>query len=189
MNDAENSKIVVLSAPTCAGKTTLANHLVSKTRVEFATSATTRQPRSEEVDGEDYHFLSENEFQELIETDKLIEYETVHGNYYGTLVSELQGPNPVLLDIDVKGALTVKKQFREALLIFIAPPSIDVIKHRLRRRGEHDKAEIQRRLRRAKQEMTYQDRFDAVVVNDELSEAKNRVTNLVTSYLNESKNA
>lgn len=188
MKDAENSKIAVLSAPTCAGKTTLANHLVRHTPITFATSATTRQPRDGEEHGDDYYFLTEDEFQDLIEENRLIEYEAVHGDYYGTLVSELQTPEPVLLDIDVKGALSVKQRFEDALLIFIAPPSITVIRRRLRQRGEHDSADIQQRLQRAKQEMTYQDRFDEVIVNDELDQAKKTVHGLVTAYLDTAKN-
>ena len=188
MKDAESSKIAVLSAPTCAGKTTLANHLVDPTPLAFATSATTREPRRNEEHGDDYYFLTQNEFRDLIQSDKLIEYETVHGEYYGTLASELYEPEPVLLDIDVKGALNVKQRFLDALLIFIAPPSLDVIESRLRRRGEHDQKDVKSRLQRAEQEMTYQDKFDKIIVNDELRQAKQQITKLVTTYLDETKN-
>lgn len=188
MNNAESAPIIVLSAPTCAGKTTIAQHIVKNVDVTFATSATTREPRRAETHGDDYYFLTRDEFTAKIERDAFIEYESVHDEYYGTPKSELQGDQAVLLDIDVKGGLNVKSQYEEnALLIFIAPPSLDVIRRRILRRDEHDEEDIKRRLKRAKHELTFQDEYDEVIINDELSEAKQEATQLVHDHLDKPK--
>lgn len=168
------SHVIVLSAPSAAGKTTIANHLVDDLPIRFATSATTRSPRENEEHGDDYYFHSQASFQELIDEDELLEYEEVHDNtYYGTLRHEVEtSDKPILLDIDVKGGMNVKQTYEEnALLLFIAPPSLNILKQRLERRNTHSQQEIQQRLARAQTEMTYQEQYDHVIINDDLDEA------------------
>lgn len=187
----DDTKVIVLSAPSGAGKTTIANHLVDDLPVTFATSATTRKPRSNETHGKDYYFYTESEFQERVQDNAFIEYEEVHnGTYYGTLKDEVdERSQPVLLDIDVKGGITVKDIYGDdALLLFIAPPSLDALERRLRRRGATDEAERRRRLQRATMEMTYQDDYDEVVVNDDLSDAVTRCSRIIKAFIDEEKN-
>ncbi|MES3629205.1 MAG: guanylate kinase [Longimonas sp.] len=169
--------IIVLTAPSGAGKTTIAHRVLqAHDTLRFSVSATTREARPNETDGEDYHFMSAAAFQNQIEAGKLLEYEEVYpGQFYGTLKQEVDRSSPdapVLLDIDVRGAANVKEIYgSEALVIFIAPPSFEVLKQRLTGRGTEDDASVQSRLQRARMEMTRSDDFDAIVVNDDLDVA------------------
>lgn len=172
-----NRAIIVLTAPSGAGKTTIARRVLADLdALRFSVSATTRAPRPNETDGEDYHFLSPEAFKEHIEGGNLLEYEEVYPDqFYGTLKQEVEASSPeapVLLDIDVRGAANVKRTYGdEALVIFIAPPSFDELKDRLTRRGTETSKAVQDRLKRAEMEMKRADDFDEVVVNDDLDTA------------------
>ncbi|CAM3215902.1 guanylate kinase [Rhodothermus bifroesti] len=182
-------RLVVLTAPSGAGKTSIARRVLQAfPNMRFSVSATTRPPRPGERNGVDYYFLSEEAFRELIRDGQFVEYEEVYpGRLYGTLRSEIDAASrahPVLLDIDVKGALRIKERFgEEALAIFIKPPSLEVLADRLRTRGTENAAALAERLERARMELTYEDRFDAVVVNDDLERATAETLNLVRSFL------
>jgi guanylate kinase len=182
-------RLIVLTAPSGAGKTTIARRLLQAfPNMRFSVSATTRPPRAGERHGVDYYFLSEEAFRQLIQDGQLVEYEEVYpGRFYGTLQSEIASASPqhpVLLDLDVKGALRIKERFgEEALAIFIKPPSLEVLAERLRKRGTENAATLAQRLERARMELAQENRFDAVVVNDDLERATTETLNLVRSFL------
>jgi len=182
--------IVVLTAPSGAGKTTIAHRVLDALpAMQFSVSATTRPPRPDETDGVDYHFLSIEEFQARIEAGDLLEYEEVYpGRYYGTLRSEVEAKTedgPVLLDIDVNGALNVKRIFGDgALVLFIAPPSLEELQRRLKSRGTEDVQSLQARLDRVEQEMEKAEVCDAVVVNDDLDVAVEETLTRTRQFLN-----
>ena len=187
--DMPNQNIVVLTAPSGAGKTTIAHRVLeAMPAMKFSVSATTRSPRPDETDGEDYHFLTPEEFRARIEAGGLLEYEEVYPDqFYGTLRSEVENRSedgPVLLDIDVNGALNVKRSFGdEALVLFIAPPSLDELKRRLKGRGTENRESLQDRLDRVEQEMEKADDCDAVVVNDELDVAVEETLTRIRRFL------
>lgn len=172
-------KIIVISAPSGAGKSTIINAILDKGEIDmqFSVSATNRAPREGEVDGINYHFLSTEQFRDAIANNEFVEWEQVYpGRYYGTLKSEVtnkcnSGKN-ILLDIDVHGALNVKKMYGDqAKIIFIMPPSITHLKQRLEHRGTEAPEIIQERLARAEYEIAQAKNFDAIVVNDVLEKA------------------
>jgi guanylate kinase len=181
--------VVVLTAPSGAGKTTIAHRVLAEMpEMQFSVSATTRAARPDETDGEDYHFLSTDEFKRRIEAGDLLEYEEVYpGQFYGTLRSEIESKSadgPVLLDIDVEGALNVKRAFGdEALVLFVAPPSKEELRERLTGRGTEDEAALASRLKRADRELEKQDAFDAVVVNDDLEPAVEETLAQIREFL------
>ena len=185
----EEPRIIVLTAPSGSGKTSVARGLLEAfPAMRFSVSATTRPRRAHEEHGVHYHFLSNTQFEQALLDGDLLEYEEVYeGCWYGTLRSEVERSSaeaPVLLDIDVKGALNVKKQFGDrAFIVFVKPPSIDELEVRLRARGTETDATLAARLARASEEMTYADRFDAVVVNDVLDDAIETATREVRWFL------
>lgn len=166
--------LIVLSAPSGAGKTTVARHLLTTfPEMRFSVSATTRSIRDGEVDGRDYVFLSRDEFRAAISRGDLIEYEEIFGNYYGTMRSQVRAGiergDFVIFDVDVKGALSLRSAFPEdTLLIFVAPPSMDILERRLRDRHTETDAQIAQRLARAEMEMAHREAFDVVLINDDL---------------------
>ncbi|MCX7909555.1 MAG: guanylate kinase [Ignavibacteria bacterium] len=178
-------QLIVLSAPSGAGKTTLARHLLDVfPNFKFSISATTRLPRENEINGKDYYFLTEEEFLKIISENGFIEYENIFGNYYGTLKSEvekhLSNGEIVVFDIDVKGALSIKKLYPESsFLIFISPPSLQVLKERLIARKTETPEQLKRRFERIEMEMAIKDQFDYILVNDDLEKAKKELVNLV----------
>lgn len=181
---------MVLTAPSGSGKTSIAHALLDRySDLIFSISATTRPQRTGEVDGTDYHFLSHQEFKEKIEDGAFIEWQSFYnGQYYGTLHSEvdkqLNSGYFVLLDIDVKGALNVKKLYgSEALTIFIQPPSLEVLKQRLASRGTENEDTLALRMERAEMEIRQANKFDHVVVNDTLHNAIDQVTSIVDRYI------
>jgi guanylate kinase len=183
-------KVIILAAPSGAGKTTITKYLLERfSRLAFSISATTRAPRGAEQDGVEYHFLSLAKFEGLIYQNEFIEYEQVYnGVYYGTLKSELKriwdlGKVPVL-DIDVKGAIRVQQQLGEKCIsIFIMPPSVDVLKERLLNRQTETPESIQTRIDKAEYEISFSNQFNAIVKNEILETACNETANLLIDFL------
>lgn len=183
-------KLLIFSAPSGSGKTTVVKHLMESLsdRLGFSVSATTRKPRPGEENGREYHFLSENEFREHINNNEFLEYEEVYqGILYGTLWSEVRKiwdqERIVVFDVDVKGGLNLKKEFGDrALAIFLRPPSIDVLMERLIKRSTEVEHELNERINKARYELSFEDRYDVVVVNDILEETFERCTFLVNEF-------
>lgn len=183
-------KLIIFSAPSGAGKTTIVQYLLSIfPEISFSISCTTRPKRENEVDGKDYYFLTEEQFQEKIKNNEFIEYEEVYkGRYYGTLHSEIerlwnQGKH-VIFDIDVRGGLNLKKQFKDrALAIFIAPPSLKDLEERLKNRNTENLKSLLTRIQKADEELSFAKDFDAVIINDNLEKAQNKAKTLVKNFL------
>jgi guanylate kinase len=185
-------KIIIIAAPSGAGKTSVVRHLLEAfpQQVDFSISCATRSPRAAEKEGVDYYFISPDTFKQKIEQDQFAEWEMVYeGKYYGTLRSELSRiwtANKVpLLDVDVKGGLHVKQNYPHSLSIFIEPPSLEVLKNRLASRGTETPASLATRLDKASWELQFRDQFDKIVVNDSLDEACAAVAKIVHTYLSE----
>lgn len=186
-----SGKIIVITAPSGSGKTTLVKQLLAAyPQLQFSISACTRQPRSGEVNGKDYHFFSEQEFKQLIEDDAFIEWEMVYtGKYYGTLRSELtriwNNGNTPLVDIDVQGALNIKQQYKHiTLTIFIEAPSLEILRERLIKRGTETQETLEERIEKAEDELTYSNQFDKIIINDNLEVAKNELIATVDAFIN-----
>jgi len=192
---AMNGKMVIISAPSGAGKSTMIRHLQEKgVKLEFSVSATTREPRGNEENGVEYYFLTVSEFKRRIAKGDFVEWEEVYKNqYYGTLKSEIEriwaNGNHVLFDVDVKGGINLKKIFgHNAISIFIMPPSVRELEKRLLRRGTDDPSWIRTRVAKAAQEMKLADEFDNIVINDNLEMAEKEVYDLVKGFLDKSVN-
>lgn len=184
-------KIIVFTAPSGAGKTTIVHRLMERMpELSFSISACTRDKRGRaEVNGKDYHFISVAEFQDKIRHDEFVEWEEVYeGAFYGTLKSEIEriwhGGQHAILDVDVKGGLSIKQFYKDrALAIFVKPPSIEALAQRLEARATDSKSSISSRLYKAEFELGFADKFDAVVVNDQLETAVNEAEKLVRDFL------
>ena len=180
-------RLVALSAPSGAGKSTICHYLIERNPdFRLSISATTRLPRGNEVDGKDYFFLSLEEFQKKIQSKDILEYEEIHGNYYGTFKSTvfdmLETGYTVLFDVGVFGALSIKEQFPEALLIFIKPPSISELRKRLKKRKTEDSAKIEYRLSRLPLEYSKAELFDVQVVNDDLFRTVEEIEQIIFAH-------
>lgn len=182
-------KVIIFSAPSGAGKSTIVKHLLGKFNfLEFSISATSRAPRGAEVDGKDYYFFSTEEFENKIKKGDFVEYEEVYaGSYYGTLVSEVQRiwakGNIIIFDIDVKGGVNLKRLYGgNALAVFIQPPSVEELRNRLVGRGTDSPEAIERRVAKAAEELTYADKFDVVLINDNLQEALAKAEKIVNDF-------
>ena len=178
--------LIVISAPSGTGKTTLTRMLLEEfPHMEFSVSFTTRPPRPGEVNGRDYWFISKEEFLKRIEEGDFLEWAEVYGNLYGTSKSQvlkaLNEGKDVLLDIDPQGALQVKRNFPEAVLIFILPPSLKELEERLRRRGTDTEEVIKRRLEIAREEIKRAPLYDYIIVNDVLEVAYSRLKSIITA--------
>lgn len=185
-------KIVIFSAPSGSGKSTIINRLAKDPRVpvmRFSVSATSRAPRGTEKDGVEYRFLTADEFRRRIQNGDFVEYEEVYpGRFYGTLKSEidriLDSGHHCVLDLDVKGAMNVKKIYGDkALSLFIQPPSIDELRKRLEGRNTDSPADIEKRLERAEYELAQASHFDRVIVNDDLDRAVRETSDACIGFL------
>ena len=188
----DTRKLIVFSAPSGSGKTTIVRHLLEKTNLPlaFSVSATTRPPRGAEKDGEDYYFLSKSQFQSHIDQGDFIEWEEVYpGVYYGTLVSEIEriwkSQKAVLFDIDVEGGLAIKSQFAEqTLTVFVRPPSVDSLRQRLVDRQTNSAEQVEMRVAKAGEELKKAAAFDQILVNNTLEIALADAEQLVANFLN-----
>tara|TARA_X000001036_G_scaffold167297_1_gene158493 strand:- start:78 stop:656 length:579 start_codon:yes stop_codon:yes gene_type:complete len=185
------NNFIIISAPSGSGKTTICKYLQKlDSSINFSVSCTTRQKRANEVEGKDYFFITNEEFEKKINDAKFIEWEQIHGNfYYGTLKSTLEKAinedKRILLELDVKGAMSVKKLYpNKSLSIFIEPPSVEVLKLRLEKRGTDNDERIIKRLERLESELSYKSNFDYHVINDDLDQAVNEIMSIIK---NESK--
>lgn len=185
-------KIIIVSAPSGAGKTTTVKHLLQQNfGLEFSVSATSRQPRPGETNGKDYYFIPESEFRQKIENREFLEWEEVYeGNLYGTLKSEviriLNLGKSVIFDVDVVGGLNIKKFYgNDALAIFITPPSVEELEKRLKKRSTETEEKINTRIAKAKKEMEFAGQFDVIIVNDVLSTALADAEKAVAGFLTE----
>jgi len=186
-----DGKLIIISAPSGAGKTTIVKHLLeSGLNLSFSVSATTRAIRGNEKDGVDYFFLSVQEFRNRIEKGEFVEWEEVYKDvFYGTLKSELVRiwslGKHVLFDVDVVGGITLKNKFKtDSLAIFIMPPSVEELENRLVKRGTDSSEKIRVRVEKASEELKLAGEFDSVIINNELAKAKKEAYNLVASFLN-----
>jgi guanylate kinase len=183
-------KLVIVSAPSGAGKTTIVRHLLaSGLNLGFSVSATTRTPRGNEKDGVDYFFLSLPEFRKMIENNEFVEWEEVYKDLlYGTLKSELEriwaNGNHVIFDVDAKGGINLKKKFgTKSVAIFIMPPSVEELENRLIKRGTDKTEKIRIRVNKAIEEIELANQFDCIIINHHLDKAKEEALKIVTSFL------
>lgn len=182
--------MIIISAPSGAGKTTLVKFLLSKRNdLEFSISACSRSKREGETDGVDYYFISTEDFRQKISNNEFIEWEEVYpGSYYGTLRSEIERiwnkGHHVIFDVDVMGGLNIKKQYADkALAVFIMPPSIEVLEQRIRKRQSDSDEQIRKRVEKAEWEMQFAPQFDAIVVNNEITISRQELLELVNNFL------
>ena len=187
----KEGKLIVFSAPSGSGKTTIVHHLLNQENLplDFSISATSREKRGKEVDGKDYHFISLDTFKQHIEADDFVEWEEVYeNNFYGTLKSEVEriwaDGKHAIFDIDVVGGLRVKEKFPEkTLAVFVKAPSIKVMEERLRARSTDSEAKIKERISKAERELAYAKGFDKILVNDDLETAKIEATTLIENFI------
>ena len=184
-------KLVIVSAPSGAGKTTIVNHLLKKgLNLEFSISATTRTPRGREKNGKEYYFISAEDFRQRIRKNEFTEWQEVYRDqFYGTLKSEIEriwaDKKHVIFDVDVKGGINLKNIFgNKAISIFIMPPSVKELEKRLLSRATDDKLKIKVRVEKAIEEMKLAGNFDHIVINDNLERAQNEAYQMVKSFVN-----
>ena len=180
------NNFIIISAPSGSGKTTICKYLQKlDSSIIFSVSCTTRQIRENEIEGKDYFFTSNSKFEKKIKDDKFVEWEKIHGNfYYGTLKSTLDEAinkgKTILLELDVKGAMTVKKLYpTKSLSFFVEPPSVEDLKYRLQKRGTDSNERIIKRLERLDSELAYKSNFDYHIINDDLDQAVNEIMNII----------
>lgn len=185
-----SGKLIIVSAPSGAGKTTLVKHLLENLdSIEFSVSCATRNPRPNEIHGEDYYFISAEEFKQKIDNQEFAEFEEVYaGSFYGTLKSEIQRiwdkGKSVIFDIDVIGGINLKKIYPEnSLSIFIMPPSVEELENRLRNRNTESEEKLQMRVKKAEHELLLAPQFDTVLVNENLENSKQEILDVVMSFI------
>ena len=184
-------KLIVISAPSGAGKTSIVHHLLKNMpELSFSVSACSREKRDNETHGKDYYFLGVEGFQNKIKEDAFLEWEEVYENqYYGTLKSQIERiwseGKTVIFDVDVIGGLNIKKQYpKECLSLFIMPPSVDVLRERLSGRGSESEAKLEMRLAKAEQEISKNQEFDKVILNDDFGIACEETMEVITNFIN-----
>jgi guanylate kinase len=186
-------KLIVISAPSGCGKTTIVHEILKKhPEMDFSVSAATRPKRENEVDGKDYFFITKEEFEKRIKEDKLVEWQKIYDDYYGTLQDEveksLRADKSIIFDIDVLGALSIKKRYpKDSVIVFIDVPSLEVLKERLRNRKTENEVTLKTRLDRVDMEMKQKVNFDFIVVNDDLQNAVNKVNEIIDTATTENK--
>lgn len=185
-----SNKVIIFSAPSGSGKSTIVSHILKlHPEMEFSVSATSRAPRGQECNGIEYHFFTADEFRKMIAEDKFVEYEEVYaGSFYGTLKSEVQRiwdkGHVIIFDVDVKGGVNLKKYFGDkALSVFIQAPSVEELRKRLVARGTDSAEAIAKRVAKASEEMTYADKFDYILVNDDLQKAYAEAEKVIDDFL------
>jgi guanylate kinase len=186
-----SNKVLIFSAPSGAGKTTIVKHLLEQmpTELSFSISACSRKPRNNEIEGKDYYFLSVDEFKKNIAESKFLEWEEVYPHlFYGTLLEEVQRiwsqGKSVVFDVDVQGGISLKQHFGDkALALFVAPPSLEVLEKRLRNRGTESEEDLQKRIGKAEEEMTHKTAFDQVLVNENLETTCQEALTLAQDFL------
>lgn len=183
-------KVIVVSAPSGAGKTSIVKHLLKVVpELNFSVSATTRAKREHEVHGKDYYFFTPDEFKSRLANDEFLEWQEVYANqFYGTLKSEVERiwkeGHTVIFDVDVLGGLNIKKYFgNQALAVFIQPPTLEELRHRLLNRGTETEESMKKRLDKAEYEISFADQFDKIVLNDDLATAQQEMIHLVQNFL------
>ncbi|PJJ74620.1 guanylate kinase [Thermoflavifilum aggregans] len=189
MDQQTSQPLVIVTAPSGSGKTTIVHHLLKRfPELDFSVSACTRPPRQHEVNGRDYYFLTPEAFQEKIRQGAFAEYEMVYeGKYYGTLISELEriwrNHQIPLVDIDVRGAMHLLEKYPQSLSLFIQPPSLDVLRERLIKRGSETSVSLEERLRKAVDELGYASRFHHIIYNDTLEHALSQAEAAVAPFI------
>lgn len=190
----DNRKAVIFSAPSGSGKSTIVSHILKlHPELKFSVSAASRAPRGDEKNGVAYWFISADEFRKRIADNEFVEYEEVYpGSFYGTLKSEVEriwdNGDAIIFDVDVKGGVNLKKYFGDrALSVFIQAPSVEVLRQRLVRRATDSPEAIERRVAKAAEEMTYADKFDHIIVNDDLQKAYADAEKLVDDFMGKEK--
>ena len=189
----QTGKLIVISAPSGAGKTSIIKKILNEfSELVFSVSATTRKKRDNEKEGVDYFFISKEDFERKIKKDEFVEFEKVYDYYYGTykdfINENINEGKSVLLEVDVKGALSLKKIYPESVLIYIVPPSFDALAERLKKRQTEDETDFNKRTKRAKMELSLKDKFDYFVVNKDLNKAILEVKEIISKILNKQRN-
>jgi len=186
-----SGKLIIFSAPSGAGKTTIVQHLLkSNLDLEFSISAASRKKRSNEVNEKDYYFIPVEEFKKKIKNDDFLEWEEVYtDHFYGTLKSEVEriwaNGKHVIFDVDVIGGLNIKKFHKErALAVFVMPPTAEHLEQRLRDRSTENETNLKKRIEKAEHELTFANKFDKIIVNDNLDEALREAREMVNNFLN-----
>ena len=191
MTTSSEKKVIIFSAPSGSGKTTVVRHLLKKyQQLEFSISSTSRKKRADEIDGKDYYFITPEEFKRLIDSDEFIEYEEVYdGRFYGTLKKEAERiwneGKIIVFDVDVKGGMRLKETYGDnALSVFIMPASLEVLRSRLILRATESIEDIEKRVLRADIELSYAENFDIVILNDNLQTALQETEAVVENWIN-----
>lgn len=183
-----NAKLIILSGPSGSGKGTILDKAKEKLNFVYSVSATTRNPRDGEIDGVNYFFLTREDFEKRIKNGEMLEYTDYCGNYYGTLFSQVQNNlnnnKDVLLEIEVEGAVNAKKAFPNALMIFILPPSMEILEKRLRARNTEDEEAVLKRIEQAKKEIDSAHLYDYRIVNDNLDKAVDEFVSIIIKEKN-----
>jgi guanylate kinase len=188
----KQGSIIVISAPSGTGKTTIVRRILGDVpQVVFSVSATTRKKREHEVEGVDYFYISEEEFKEKIQNNEFVEWELFYDYYYGTfrsfIDSRINNGKAVILEVDVHGALEIKRIYPDAILIYIAPPSLEELLIRLKKRQTENEEDLRKRIERAKMELSHKDKFDYIIVNNDLNTAYYEIKVLIGKIIDRSK--